>query len=202
MKPAVLGTAMVLALATLASRLEGQRPAAQSPASPAPAQRPATPAQRPATPAQRPATPAAAPRPAAPAPAAPARAGTPAQARPAPGQPSDAVPDTVTKIDYRREVFSYQGGSRDPFQSLVTSSDVRPTIGDLRVVSIVYDARGNSVAIVREANNPRPHRLRRGDQIGRLRVVQIRPYEVVFQVEEFGFERQETLTLTRPEAYR
>jgi len=197
MKPAVLGTAMVLALATLASRLEGQRPAAQSPASPAPAQRPATPAQRPATPAQRPATPAAAP-----APAAPARAGTPAQARPAPGQPSDAVPDTVTKIDYRREVFSYQGGSRDPFQSLVTSSDVRPTIGDLRVVSIVYDARGNSVAIVREANNPRPHRLRRGDQIGRLRVVQIRPYEVVFQVEEFGFERQETLTLTRPEAYR
>ena len=190
MKPAVLGTAMVLALATLASRLEGQRPAAQSPASPAPAQRPATPAQRPATPA------------AAPAPAAPARAGTPAQARPAPGQPSDAVPDTVTKIDYRREVFSYQGGSRDPFQSLVTSSDVRPTIGDLRVVSIVYDARGNSVAIVREANNPRPHRLRRGDQIGRLRVVQIRPYEVVFQVEEFGFERQETLTLTRPEAYR
>jgi len=147
--------------------------------------------QRPAAP-QNPAAHPAAPRPAAPAPAA---------ARPVP-QPAEAVPDTAVKIDYRREVFSYQGGSRDPFASLVTSSDVRPTIADLRVVSIVYDPRGNSVAIVREANNPRPHRVRRGDQLGRLRVVAIRQYEVVFQVEEFGFERQETLTLSRPEANR
>lgn len=118
--------------------------------------------------------------------------------------PADsAAADSSLRIDYRREVYNYQGGSRDPFRSLITSNDVRPTITDLRVVSIAFDPRGaNSVAVVRESNNPRVHRLRRGDQIGRLRVIQIRQYEVVFQVEEFGFERQEVLTLSRPEASR
>jgi hypothetical protein len=125
-----------------------------------------------------------------------ARRGT-AAARP------DSAQQESLRIEYRREVFSYQGGARDPFRSLITSSDVRPTIADLRLVSVVYDARGgNSVAVVREVDNPRPHRLRRGDQVGRLRVIQIRPREVVFQVEEFGFERQEVLALSRPEANR
>ena len=107
------------------------------------------------------------------------------------------------RLEYQREVFSYQGGARDPFMTLVTSSDVRPTINDLRLVVVVYDDRGgNHVAVVREAGNPHAHRLRRGDQVGRLRVIQIRRYEVVFQVEEFGFERQEVLSLPRPEANR
>jgi len=111
--------------------------------------------------------------------------------------------DTVVPLEYRREVFRYGGGSRDPFASLMTSSDVRPTIADLRLVSIAYDQRyGNSVAIVREAGNPVPHRLRTGMTIGRLRVIQIRQSEVVFQIEEFGFERQEVLTLPRPEVVR
>jgi len=177
MKPAMLfPAAVLLAAVSAAPGLEAQRPAAPQPAR------------------------AAAPQAARPAAAQPAA--RPTAARPAPQEPAEAVPDTATKIDYRREVFSYQGGSRDPFESLVTSSDVRPTIADLRLVSVVFDPRGNSVAIVREANNPRPHRLRRGDQLGRLRVVAIRQYEVVFQVEEFGFERQESLTLSRPEANR
>ncbi|MBI4542481.1 MAG: hypothetical protein HY705_05580 [Gemmatimonadetes bacterium] len=128
---------------------------------------------------------------------APSRAATPAQ------QPGAAQTDSVARIEYWREVFSYQGGSRDPFRTLITSSDVRPTISELRLVAVAYDPRyGNSVAIVREEGNPRPHRLRRGDQIGRLRVIQIRQYAVVFQVEEFGFERQEVLSLPRPEAIR
>ena len=111
--------------------------------------------------------------------------------------------DTIVPVEYFREVYRYAGGSRDPFQSLVTSSDVRPTIADLRLVSIAYDARyGNSVAIVREEGNPVSHRLRRGSVIGRLRVIQIRPYEVVFQIEEFGFERQQVLTLARTEVTR
>jgi hypothetical protein len=102
------------------------------------------------------------------------------------------------KVEYRREVFHYGGGSRDPFQTLITSSDVRPMITDLRLVSIAYDARyGRSVAIVRETQGDKIHRLRRGDVIGRLRVLQIKQYEVVFQIEEFGFERQVSLTLQR-----
>ncbi len=133
------------------------------------------------------------------------RPATPPAAAPTARQtPADsAAADSSLRIEYRREIYNYRGGSRDPFHSLVTSNDVRPTVADLRVVSIAYDARGgNSVAVVRETNNPRVHRLRRGDQIGRLRVIQIRQYEVVFQVEEFGFERQEVLTLSRPEAMR
>ena len=35
--------------------------------------------------------------------------------------------------------------------------------------------------------------------IGRLRVTQIRPREVVFTIQEFGFERQQTLSLAKQE---
>jgi hypothetical protein len=114
-----------------------------------------------------------------------------------------ALPDSARPPELRREVFRYGGGSRDPFQSLIATSDVGPMISDLRVVSITYDPRyGNSVAVVRAARDPRPIRLHRGDTVGRLRVIQIRQYEVVFQIEEFGFERQEVLTLRRPEVTR
>jgi hypothetical protein len=126
--------------------------------------------------------------------------------RPAPARPAardTAAADSSLRIEYRREVYNYRGGARDPFRSLAATNAVGPQVNDLRVVSIVYDARGGrSVAVVRDVNNPRSYRLRRGDQVGRLRVVQIRQYEVVFQVEEFGFERQETLRLSRPEANR
>jgi len=123
-------------------------------------------------------------------------------ARPSPRADSAAA-DSSLRIEYRREVYNYQGGARDPFHSLASTNDVGPQVNDLRAVSILYDARGGrSVAVVRDIQNPRSYRLRRGDQVGRLRVVQIRQYEVVFQVEEFGFERQETLRLSRPEANR
>jgi hypothetical protein len=150
--------------------------------------------------------PPAASRPAAPVSAA-ARAANQGGARPAaPARPATVrVPardtdSTTGTINYRREVYSYQGAPRDPFASLLNEGSSQITVADLRLVSVIYDARGGrSVAVVREKNNPRPHRLRRGDTLGRLRVIQIRPYEVVFQVEEFGFERQEVLTLSRPE---
>jgi len=108
------------------------------------------------------------------------------------------IDTTGGKVEYRREVFHYSGGSRDPFQTLITSGGVGPSLTDLRLVSITYDpAYGRSVAIVRETKGDRIHRLHRGDTVGRLRVLQIRQYEVVFQIEEFGFERQAVLTLQR-----
>jgi hypothetical protein len=113
------------------------------------------------------------------------------------------LPDSASPTDYRREVFRYTGGARDPFQSLITSRGVGPLLSDLRLVSIAYDARyGNSVAVIRAAHDAHPMRLRRGDTIGQMRVIQIRQYEVVFQIEEFGFERQEVLSLRRPEVSR
>lgn len=132
-----------------------------------------------------------------------ARPGTAARPAPVQAPVRDTTDSATATIDYRREVYSYQGAPRDPFASLLNEASSQTTVADLRLVSVIYDARGGrSVAVVREKNNPRPHRLRRGDTLGRLRVIQIRPYEVVFQVEEFGFERQEVLALSRPEVNR
>lgn len=100
-----------------------------------------------------------------------------------------------------REVFAYEGGGRDPFMSLLKSGDVRPLISDLKLTTIVYDGRfaARSVAVLRDITNRHIYRVKTGDIVGRLKVTQIRPREVVFTVQEFGFERQETLSLARQE---
>jgi hypothetical protein len=96
-----------------------------------------------------------------------------------------------------REVFAYEGAGRDPFISLIRTGDVRPLISDVRLVAVYYDARypGRSVAVLRDITTSRIYRVKPGEIIGRLKTSQIRPREVVFTVQEFGYERQETLTL-------
>jgi hypothetical protein len=128
------------------------------------------------------------------APAAPAAAQQDTTARP------DSAPPPASLV---REVFAYEGGGRDPFMSLLRSGDVRPLLSDLRLTTIVYDARyvARSVAVLRDITT-KPSRLyhvKTGDIIGRLKVTQIRPREIVFTVQEFGFERQETLSLAKQE---
>jgi hypothetical protein len=53
--------------------------------------------------------------------------------------------------------------------------------------------------VFREKEGGKRHKLRAGDQLGRSRVVQIRERDVVFIIEDFGFERQETLSLRKQE---
>ena len=124
---------------------------------------------------------------------------------PATAQRSDTtrtVADTGRQaMVLNREVFAYEGGGRDPFMSLLRSGDVRPLLSDLKLTTIVYDGRfaTRSVAVLRDITNRRIYRVKSGDIIGRLKVTQIRPREVVFTVQEFGFERQETLSLGRQE---
>jgi hypothetical protein len=100
-----------------------------------------------------------------------------------------------------RETFSYTGSARDPFQSLLASAKVGPEIGDLLLVGIYQDLRyaSNSVAVLRDKSSGRRYKLRVGDQLGRLKVAQIRERDVVFTVEDFGYERQETLSLRKRE---
>jgi hypothetical protein len=118
-------------------------------------------------------------------------------------QQRDATPDTTPppSSSLQREVFAYEGGGRDPFMSLLKSGDVRPLINDLKLTTIVYDGRfaARSVAVLRDITNRKIYRVKTGDIVGRLKVTQIRPREVVFTVQEFGFERQETLSLSRQE---
>ena len=112
-----------------------------------------------------------------------------------------AHPDSAQSTELVREVFSYEGAGRDPFISLLKSGDVRPLIADLKLVAIVYDARypARSVAVLRDITNGKRYRAKVGEVFGRLRVTQIRPREVVFTVQEYGYERQQTLSLARQE---
>jgi hypothetical protein len=101
-----------------------------------------------------------------------------------------------------REVFSYRGAGRDPFRSLVTSGGmVRPFLEDLRVTSIYHDPRysARSVAVLRDLSDGKRYDVRVNDQVGRMRVAEIRPYEVVFMIEDFGVPRQEVLSIRRRE---
>ena len=101
-----------------------------------------------------------------------------------------------------RETFTYSGGARDPFQSLISEDKVGPEFNDLILVAVYLDLRrsSNSVAILRDKNTQKRYKLRVGDRLGRLKVAQIRQADVVFTVEDIGFERQETLSLRRREA--
>lgn len=117
-----------------------------------------------------------------------------------------AVADSVPVLDetnLSRETFSYAGGSRDPFESLLNMERLGPELSDLELVGVYLDTDrpSNSVAVLRDKTTGRPYKLRRGDEIGRARVRQIRQRDVTFTIEDFGFERQETLSLpTREEA--
>jgi hypothetical protein len=135
-----------------------------------------------------------------------------AQAKPGakpPVPPAGATADTARKPDSAstkaptlvREVFSYEGGGRDPFMSLLRSGDIRPLLSDLRLVGIYYDGRypARSVAVLRDVTNNKIYRVKPGNIIGRLKTTTIRPREIVFTVQEFGFERQESLQLAKQE---
>ena len=126
---------------------------------------------------------------------------------PKPAQPDSGKataprpPDSTATPQLVREVFSYEGGGRDPFMSLLRSGDIRPLLSDLRLVGIYYDARypTRSVAVLRDVTNNKVYRVKPGDIIGRLKTTTIRPREIVFTVQEFGFERQESLQLAKQE---
>lgn len=122
-------------------------------------------------------------------------AGVPAAAQ------SEATPEETSaqETELLREVFSYQGSGRDPFLSLLRSGDVRPLFEDLRVTTINFDPRypGGSVAVLRDTTVNRRYTVRVGDELGRLRIVEIQPEAILMMIEEFGVERQMELRLRR-----
>ncbi len=105
------------------------------------------------------------------------------------------------ETEVQRETFTYAGGARDPFASLITEDKVGPEFNDLLLVGVYLDLRraGNSVAVLRDKTNQKRFKLRVGDRLGRLKVAQIRQTDVVFTIEDIGFERQETLSLRKRE---
>ena len=77
--------------------------------------------------------------------------------------------------------------------------ELRPFIEDLRLTSILYDARypGRSVAVLRDRTQGERYEVRADDELGRLRVAEIREYSVLLTVEEFGVPRRVEITLRR-----
>jgi hypothetical protein len=146
------------------------------------------------------------PTPAAPAPAAEAQVSAPAApaSTATPVAQDSAAADSVRKgneMDMSRETFAYSGAARDPFNSLLNMAKSGPELADLQLVGIYQNLRAQSasIAVFREKDGGKRHKLRAGDQVGRSRLVQIRERDVVFIVEDFGFERQETLSLRKQE---
>lgn len=117
------------------------------------------------------------------------------------GRPALAVaPETAPRARMpviQREVFEYEGrGRRDPFFSLLTTAELRPTITDLKLVGILYDESGRRpVAIMREFGTNTQYRVTTGMTLGRMRVTSIRRRAVIFTIEEFGLNRMDTLVL-------
>jgi hypothetical protein len=115
-----------------------------------------------------------------------------------------ALADSIQKareIEVMRETFAYAGGSRDPFASLINGSATGPEIADLDLVGVYQDLRSsdNSVVVLREKATAKRHKMRVGDQLGRARLVQIRPRDAVFTIRDFGIERQETRSRRKQE---
>jgi hypothetical protein len=95
-----------------------------------------------------------------------------------------------------REVFEYdRDGRRDPFMSLLQTTDLRPTLSDLKLLMTVVDEPGRSVALVADAYEKIQKTVRVGTRLGRMRVSSIRENVVVFTIEEFGTNRRDSLQL-------
>jgi hypothetical protein len=115
------------------------------------------------------------------------------------------VADSIRRareIDVLRETFAYAGGTRDPYASLINSNKIGPELADLDLVGVYLDLRtpSNNVIVMREKGaDGKRHKMRVGDQLGRSRLVQIRARDAVFMIADFGYERQETLSLRKQE---
>ena len=119
---------------------------------------------------------------------------SPSGALPAPSGvlPAAAVP--AAGVTVTREMYGYGAvGRRDPFYSLILTDDLRPLLGDLRLVGILYQHSGRAVAVMRDVQTNTQYRVANGGTLGRMRVTQIRPRAVLFSIDEFGLSRQDSL---------
>ncbi|HET8836580.1 MAG TPA: hypothetical protein VFN08_17770 [Gemmatimonadales bacterium] len=137
--------------------------------------------------------------------ATPAAAGKPAGKDSLDLVKESATADSVQRareIEVMRETFAYAGGTRDPFATLITKDDSSIEIGNLDLVGVYLDLKtpSNNVIVLREKGaDGKRHKMRVGDQLGRSRLVQIRARDAVFTIADFGYERQETLSLRKQE---
>jgi hypothetical protein len=105
------------------------------------------------------------------------------------------------EIEVMRETFAYSGGTRDPFNSLINLANAGPNFADLELVGVYQNLQspGSSIVVLREKVSAKRYKLRVGDQVGRAKLMLIQPRDAVFTIQDFGYERQETLSLRKQE---
>jgi hypothetical protein len=107
-----------------------------------------------------------------------------------------AAPASKSEISLVRETFNYTAdGRRDPFMSLMRTGELRPAVSDLKLVTVIYDPAGRSVAILRDLTTKEQYRIKVGQTLGRMRVASIQPKSVTFTVIAIGTTFQEVLAL-------
>ena len=127
-----------------------------------------------------------------------AAAVAPVSATPASHYGKGAAPESKGKSDISlvREAFNYTAdGRRDPFMSLMKTGELRPAVSDLKLVTVIYDPTGRSVAILRDLTTKEQYRIKVGQTLGRMRVASIQPKSVTFTVIAIGTTFQEVLAL-------
>lgn len=98
-------------------------------------------------------------------------------------------------VQILREAFDYtSAGRRDPFNSLMGSAELRPTVADLRLAGVLYHPT-RPVAVMTDITTNTQYRVTLGATLGRMRVILIKPKVVIFSIEEFGVNRQDSLVL-------
>jgi hypothetical protein len=133
-----------------------------------------------------------------PGPTAPKQPATPValNARNTAPAPAESRTEGKSNISLVRESFNYTAdGRRDPFMSLMKTGELRPAVSDLKLVTVIYDPAGRSVAILRDLTTKEQYRIKVGQTLGRMRVASIQPKSVTFTVIAIGTTFQEVLAL-------
>jgi hypothetical protein len=121
---------------------------------------------------------------------------TPRNGKGAAAAAAAAAPGSKSDISLVRETFNYTAdGRRDPFMSLMKTGELRPAVSDLKLVTVIYDPAGRSVAILRDLTTKEQYRIKVGQTLGRMRVASIQPKSVTFTVIAIGTTFQEVLAL-------
>ncbi len=133
---------------------------------------------------------------------APAMAAAQDTTQAAPPQSAD-----TTQLVFEREVFVYPVYERrDPFKALLDEDESGPRFEEIRLVGIVFSpdpdrsvaTLGPKAATGGSGPTGRFYRVRRGDTLGRMRILEIQQTRVVLQVEQFGVAEQHILEMPRP----
>jgi hypothetical protein len=108
---------------------------------------------------------------------------------------SSASADSV--LQYRREVFQYPSGIKNPFTPVTAGEKLGPRFEDLELSGIIYNEQLGSVAVLVDRTTGKRYRVHEGERVGQARVARIRPDEVSFVVSGFGQSRAEVLRVKK-----